>query len=1080
MKNSKATLLARTVVIVAALCLSTTTAWAADGGDSTNPTIINGNIGAATLNAGYYELRGTFTNTVRLTVNGDVHLILQDGCNVTIDGGINCGVGNSLTIYGNTGRLTANGNHYQAGIGGNRYQAGGNITINGGIVVASGIIGAGIGGGDEGGGGTIIINGGTVIATSSTTSVGGAGIGGGYYGAGGNITINGGTVTATGSIGSPSFGDEGGAGIGGGDGGGGGTITINGGVVTANGGKLAAGIGGGGGWFPGSSTSRGRGGAGGTIVINGGTILAAKGSNGICDIGPGKGSYDNGANGTVKITGGSVKGAIIPQPTNDGTTPVYLTTLTVGSPATQNDAAIAAAAISTTPYGTNGVKTDASGNLYFYLPQNGSTEVAVASGGTRYGASAVEVKTDNTGAATLTAGGDGSYDATLYTVTYSGNSETGGNAPVPAPASYLYKATMRVLGNTGGLAKTGYVFGGWMVDNGIGAKQSGETFTMPATATTLTAIWKKATVTGTQSGTLTYGTAGGATYTVTTENIADGNYTVTLGGSVPTGVTATVSITSGSGTLTLNTTAATPAGTTTNLTATIEGATSGAFTLTVGVKTLTWKPDGTVQSKDYDGTDAATVDNEPTLDGVINGNSVTVSAGSVTFDDENAGIGKTITASGWVIGGTHVDYYTITGEPTFAVGTITPRAITLTVDNITAEDYTGAPHMPALTVKDGTTPLTPTTDYMVGYNSNTNAGTATATVTGAGNYAGSTGSKDFTINQVTPTVTLSVSGATIRPASVTLTAGGLTTYATGTLTFKEGLNIIATATLPSNSTTFTPTTATDAYSFTVEYSGDGNYYPATSGAQAWTFTKGTQVALSITGLGGSYTYGDGTVTLGTSGGTTSGTVTHTSSNTSVATISGTTLTIAGTGSFTVTAEMAGNTNYNSVSVTSSTLTVSKKDVTVSISANDKVYDGTTAATLSDTTLAEKLATDDLYLTGGTITFADKDVNTNKTVTFSGYTLGGTDAGNYSLAGTSATALANITPAPLTVTPVAGQSKVYGSTDPTYTYEVSGLQTGDGTSLLTGTLTRFYMALLLRRSILLPLETPCGSLVWGCS
>ena len=74
------------------------------------------------------------------------------------------------------------------------------------------------------------------------------------------------------------------------------------------------------------------------------------------------------------------------------------------------------------------------------------------------------------------------------------------------------------------------------------------------------------------------------------------------------------------------------------------------------------------------------------------------------------------------------------------------------------------------------------------------------------------------------------------------------------------------------------------------------------------------------------------------------------------------------------------------------------------------------------------------------------------------------AGNYTLGAagtttlsTSATAPAHITTRPISVTPVAGQSKVYGTTpDPalTYTVDGSGLATGDMmASVFTGALAR---------------------------
>ena len=167
---------------------------------------------------GWYVVQGEVDINSRVNVSGTVNLILADGCNLKINGGINVSSGNSLTIYGQdegTGALTATGADSQAGIGGGESQSGGAITINGGSITAnSNGYGAGIGGGSGSGGGTITINGGTVDANGGDNA---AGIGGGEGKTGGNITISGGTVTATGG--------SNGAGIGGDNGGDNGTFS---------------------------------------------------------------------------------------------------------------------------------------------------------------------------------------------------------------------------------------------------------------------------------------------------------------------------------------------------------------------------------------------------------------------------------------------------------------------------------------------------------------------------------------------------------------------------------------------------------------------------------------------------------------------------------------------------------------------------------------------------------------------------------------------------------------------------------------------------------------------------------------
>ena len=197
---------------------------------------------------------GTEETPLRVTVSGDVRLILADGCTLTVNGCIQVqddddditnGSANALTIYAQStdkstmGELIAKGaeRDFNAAIGGGNGDTGGSggkITINGGIVTATSNAGAGIGGGygdgSGGSGGTVTINGGIVTATS----IGGAGIGGGEGeggsgGSGGTITINGGNTTASGYTGTA---------IGGGygtRGGSGGEVTITGGTVTATG-----------------------------------------------------------------------------------------------------------------------------------------------------------------------------------------------------------------------------------------------------------------------------------------------------------------------------------------------------------------------------------------------------------------------------------------------------------------------------------------------------------------------------------------------------------------------------------------------------------------------------------------------------------------------------------------------------------------------------------------------------------------------------------------------------------------------------------------------------------------------------
>ena len=112
-----------------------------------------------------------------------------------------------------------------------------------------------------------------------------------------------------------------------------------------------------------------------------------------------------------------------------------------------------------------------------------------------------------------------------------------------------------------------------------------------------------------------------------------------------------------------------------------------------------------------------------------------------------------------------------------------------------------------------------------------------------------------------------------------------------------------------------------------------------------------------------------------------------------------------------------------------------------LSGGDKVYDDTTTASASGTaTLVGVEAGDDVILGDSPVfTFASANVGTGITINTSGYTISGTNSGNYTL--TQPTLSGDITAAPLTVTAI-DQTKVYGATDPTLTYSITGFQGTD--------------------------------------
>lgn len=100
-----------------------------------------------------------------------------------------------------------------------------------------------------------------------------------------------------------------------------------------------------------------------------------------------------------------------------------------------------------------------------------------------------------------------------------------------------------------------------------------------------------------------------------------------------------------------------------------------------------------------------------------------------------------------IITGTGI--YTGKKEATFTILAQSADAVALTAENVTLAGaeytYTGSEIRPGVTVTVDGTALIAGTDYTVSYQDNTNAGTATVTVTGMGNYKG-TVEKTFTIN----------------------------------------------------------------------------------------------------------------------------------------------------------------------------------------------------------------------------------------------------------------------------------------------------------------------------------------------
>jgi len=175
------------------------------------------------------------------------------------------------------------------------------------------------------------------------------------------------------------------------------------------------------------------------------------------------------------------------------------------------------------------------------------------------------------------------------------------------------------------------------------------------------------------------------------------------------------------------------------------------------------------------------------------------------------------------------------------------------------------------------------------------------------------------------------------------------------------------------------------------------------------------------------------------------TVTYSSSDEDVASIISGKIHITGTGTCTINADQSGNETYNEAPRVSQSFTVNKKELTVTgASADNKVYDGNTNATISGASLVGVVSGDDVTIDVTTGSFADANVADGIAVT-PALTMTGADAGNYTLTQPSGIT-ANITAKELTVT-AGDKSKVYGDANPAFTHTITGFVGSEDESVL---------------------------------
>jgi gliding motility-associated-like protein len=455
----------------------------------------------------------------------------------------------------------------------------------------------------------------------------------------------------------------------------------------------------------------------------------------------------------------------------------------------------------------------------------------------------------------------------------------------------------------------------------------------------------------------------------------------------------------------------------------------------------------TANNKVYDGTTAATLNTGSTaLVGVIGSEVVNlVSTGATgTFSNKNAGTGKTVSTSGFTLGGTDAGKYTLT-QPT-TVANITKADLTISGVIANNKVYN---RTTIATLNSGSATLAGVfgTDVVVlvstgatGTFTDKNVGTGKP-VSISGFTLGGTDSGNYTLAQP-------VSTADITTAS--LTVSGVTAN-------NKVYDGTTSATLNTGSAVLVGVFGGDIVSF-ISSGGTGTFSNANVGiakvvsissftlggtdADNYTLTQPTTtaditgIALTVIGVTANNKVYDGITNA----------ILNTGSAVLVDVVPGDVVNLVSTGatgafvnknvgsgkSVSTSGFTLGGTDAGKYSLTQPTTTanITSTGLTISgVSTNNKVYNGTTVATLNNgsASIVGVMAGDVVTLisAGATGIFTDKNVGTGKAVVTSGFTLSGTDAGNYTL--TQPSSSANITTASLTISGITANNKMYDGT-----------------------------------------------------
>ena len=510
----------------------------------------------------------------------------------------------------------------------------------------------------------------------------------------------------------------------------------------------------------------------------------------------------------------------------------------------------------------------------------------------------------------------------------------------------------------------------------------------------------------------------------------------------------------------------------------LRGADAGNYTLaattaqgagTISRRALTVDTVG-AQSKTYDGnTLADTSKFQATLGNLVAGeeNSVTATASGATYNSKDVAAANTVSYTGLALTGTGAGNYSLAATTAEGVGTIAKRALTVgtvvaqskTYDGTTAAD-TSKFQATLNNVVAGEESSVAATAAGAAYNNKTVAGAnridytgVALTGIGAGNYriadtaqgAGTITRRALTLGAVesqskTYDGTRAADASKFRAALNNTIAGDNVTAAATGASYNDK-NVAA-----ANRIDYTGVALTGADA--------GNYSLAATMAEGTgTITKRALTVGAVTAQTKTY---DGTRTADAAAfHATLGNVVAGEENLVSATAAGAAYNdknVAGANAVGYTGVAlagAGAGNYTIADTAQGTGTITKRALTLGAvtSEQTKTYDGTTAADASKfrAALNNTIAGDSVSTTATGAAYNDKNVAAANHVDYTGVALTGADAGNYSLAATTAQGVGTITHRDLTLTADA-QSIVQGEALPSFTGHAEGFADGEDASV----------------------------------